>query len=115
MKEFGWSNDDVVELLQKIKNKKVKLKDVAAYFIAQEFLQVESAQKSYKGLHPTNWLAFMDKTIAMQENSYDCGLFLCRFAKIASRPSQVNCAQKNMNRFCKQMALEVAAGALKKY
>uniref|UniRef100_A0A915DU32 Ubiquitin-like protease family profile domain-containing protein n=1 Tax=Ditylenchus dipsaci TaxID=166011 RepID=A0A915DU32_9BILA len=74
----------------------------------KEFLQVESAHKGYKGLDPTNWLAFMDKTIAMQENSYDYGLFLCRFAEIAPRLSQVNCAQKDM-------ALEVAAGALKKY
>uniref|UniRef100_A0A915DZI0 Ubiquitin-like protease family profile domain-containing protein n=1 Tax=Ditylenchus dipsaci TaxID=166011 RepID=A0A915DZI0_9BILA len=94
----------------------------------KEFLQVESVQKGYKGLDPKNWLAFMDKyitnicllhteflqTIAMQQNAYDCGLFLCRFAEIASRMSQMNCVQQDVNRFRKQMAIEVAAGALQK-
>uniref|UniRef100_A0A915ERG6 Ubiquitin-like protease family profile domain-containing protein n=1 Tax=Ditylenchus dipsaci TaxID=166011 RepID=A0A915ERG6_9BILA len=184
MKEINWSNNDVVELLQQLKNKKVKYNNVAAYFMEKynkkctqktiyNHLSKEAAVNTYfsqldfvplqtkfsnrmialketpnigcgkrsriaflhalillipkpifeafhcdyekaemnaatkaSGLKKAKLCLFhfskailMDKTIAMQQNGYDCGLFLCRFAEIASRLSQVNCVQQDMNRF----------------
>jgi len=50
--------------------------------------------------------------IPIQQNSSDCGVFMCQYAEYVSRRVPVNFAQSNMAYFRRRMVWEICTGKL---
>jgi sentrin-specific protease 1 len=52
------------------------------------------------------------KNIPKQENSWDCGVYLCKYMEYISRNEEINFSQEDMNYFRIQIAHELLEGGL---
>ena len=60
-----------------------------------------------------DWISFQKKDIATQENGYDCGPFLCCFARHVVFGDLKNFSENDMPLIRKNILLELYAGELR--
>lgn len=67
----------------------------------------DEAKKANVNIDLSKWEDYTPKTIPIQKNGYDCGVFMLRFAERSSREAPFNFAQANMSDVRKHMVLEL--------
>jgi len=78
-----------------------------------KYLMLEHDNKKGEDFHPSGWLLMNVKNCPQQSNYWDCGVFVCMFAEYLSRDAPLNFSQKHMDKFRKQIALEIKRKKLK--
>lgn len=79
-----------------------------------KYLMLEHDDKKGEDFHPSGWLLMNVKNCPQQMNHWDCGVFVCMYAEYLSRGAPLNFTQQHMEKFRKQIALEIKKKKLKK-
>lgn len=79
-----------------------------------KYLMLEHDDKKGEDFHPSGWLLMNVKNCPQQSNHWDCGVFVCMFAEYLSRDAPFNFSQKHMDKFRKQIMLEIKKKKLKR-
>jgi sentrin-specific protease 1 len=58
-------------------------------------------------LNRSEWKTELMKSIPIQENGSDCGVFTCKFAEYLSRDAKLTFKQKDMNYYRERMIYEI--------
>jgi len=79
----------------------------------KEYLAMEAISKMSEKFDEVDSLVLHSREdIPLQQNSSDCGVFMCQYAEYASRRVPINFAQSNMAYFRKRMVWEICTGKL---
>jgi len=78
----------------------------------RQWVEDESQDKRKKAFDFTGWTNYTPKDIPMQQNGYDCGVFMCKFADFASRDESFSFSQENMRSFRQLIAFELLSGQM---
>lgn len=79
--------------------------------ILQEYLEHEFSDKHGKELN-IEYPRINVNNIPWQQNNYDCGVFLCKFAEFITRDASISFSQMEMPDFRQQMERELCNGVL---
>uniref|UniRef100_A0A915EEA6 Ubiquitin-like protease family profile domain-containing protein n=1 Tax=Ditylenchus dipsaci TaxID=166011 RepID=A0A915EEA6_9BILA len=77
-----------------------------------DFLAAYSVKTNDEEAEPSNWIGFCAKNIPKQDNGYDCGAFVCRFADRISRGAPIDFLQGDMEGMRKKMVSKILGGEL---
>nr|XP_043637566.1 putative ubiquitin-like-specific protease 1B [Erigeron canadensis] len=75
--------------------------------VLAKYIVDEVAAKKNQRIDVSDWEREFVKNIPKQENSYDCGVFIMKYADFYSRKSDHLFGQKDMPYFRRRMALEI--------
>lgn len=78
-----------------------------------QYLIMEHDDKKGKEFLPGGWSLMNMKTCPKQLNDWDCGVFVCTFAEHLARGVPLDFSQKDMDKFRKQIVLEINKNKLK--
>ncbi|KAF2071588.1 hypothetical protein CYY_007097 [Polysphondylium violaceum] len=74
----------------------------------RRYLQDEMKNRKKEGIiNLDEFRDVTDKDIPTQNNGYDCGVFMCKFAEFSSRGAKLNFTQKDITQYRRRMALEI--------
>eukprot|EP01116_Phalansterium_solitarium_P011287 TRINITY_DN2691_c0_g1_i1.p1 TRINITY_DN2691_c0_g1~~TRINITY_DN2691_c0_g1_i1.p1 ORF type:complete len:706 (-),score=239.45 TRINITY_DN2691_c0_g1_i1:161-2278(-) len=79
----------------------------SCFQVMRKYLQDEAKAKSYKDLDLSQWTNHSPSDVPQQQNGYDCGVFMCRFAANISQNQPFTFGQKHMLNLRKRMALDI--------
>jgi len=79
-----------------------------------KYLMLEHEDKKGEYFHPSGWLLMNVKNCPQQQNFWDCGVFVCMYAEYLSRDAPLNFSQRHMDKFRRQITLEIKKKKLKK-
>jgi len=79
-----------------------------------KYLMLEHQDKKGELFHPSGWLLMNVRNCPQQQNYWDCGVFVCMYAEYLSRNVPLNFSQRNMDKFRRQITLEIKKKKLKK-
>jgi Ulp1 family protease len=73
------------------------------------YLEDEAKDKQQSTLHANRWRRFVynEKEIPQQDNSYDCGVFVCLFARNIAQDKRMNFSQVDIQQHRKLLALSI--------
>ncbi|ORY20376.1 cysteine proteinase [Rhizoclosmatium globosum] len=88
----------------------------AFFKLTREYLRSEWLSKKCKGAFPDRiWKAQCRRDIPRQSNSWDCGLFVCRYMECLSRNGSWDFAQNDMSFIRRRILLEICCGELRAF
>lgn len=74
----------------------------------RRYLQDEMKNRKKEGIIDLNEFENVtDKDIPTQQNGYDCGVFMCKFAEFSSRGAKLNFTQQDITQYRRRMVLEI--------
>lgn len=73
----------------------------------RNYLIQEYKDKKKQQFDLTGWSDYMPRDIPQQQNGYDCGVFMCRYADCISQNKPFNFKQKDMITIRKRMILDI--------
>lgn len=73
----------------------------------QDYLEDESQGKKAKAMDWDGWTLGIVEDLPQQENTSDCGVFMCQYSECLSRDAPIAFGQQHMPYFRKRMAYEV--------
>mmetsp|Transcript_25006 Transcript_25006/g.35018 ORF Transcript_25006/g.35018 Transcript_25006/m.35018 type:complete len:660 (+) Transcript_25006:108-2087(+) len=79
----------------------------AALKAMRNYLIQEYKDKKKQQFDLTGWTDYMPRDIPQQQNGYDCGVFMCRYADCISQNKPFNFKQKDMQTIRKRMILDI--------
>ncbi|XP_035665556.1 uncharacterized protein LOC118408807 [Branchiostoma floridae] len=77
------------------------------------YLQEEHKRKKGTDLDLSKWTTNFPKNLPKQLNSFDCGVFACKYAEVASRDAKMSFTQHDIPAFRRQMVGEILDKKLK--
>ena len=80
--------------------------------ILMEYLKLEHQMKKNSPLDATNWSQVIERALPRQLNSYDCGVFCCKYGDFIATKSPLHFQQSDIPYFRKLMIYEVVKGSL---
>lgn len=72
-----------------------------------KYLMCEHVNKKKTEFNPGGWCLLNVRKCPKQQNLWDCGVFVCKFAEYLARDAQLNFSQKDMVKFRKQIHCEI--------
>uniref|UniRef100_A0A915D7I1 Ubiquitin-like protease family profile domain-containing protein n=1 Tax=Ditylenchus dipsaci TaxID=166011 RepID=A0A915D7I1_9BILA len=75
--------------------------------LLKDFLAEFAEERGYATVDPSHWLCLCPKDIPKQKNSFDCGVFVCKFAECFSRKGAMTFSQAHMAVIRNQMLEEI--------
>lgn len=78
--------------------------------LLRDYVIQEHKDKKKCEIDLSDWQNYIPSNIPKQENGYDCGVFLCKYADYASQNREFTFKQKNMCYFRKRMILDIIRG-----
>lgn len=79
-------------------------------FLIKQFLQEAAEGKGHKLLEPLYWMGCQNKAFETQENDYDCGVYICKFAECVSREGNIDVLRDEVDELRTQMKQEIIRG-----
>jgi len=73
----------------------------------RKYIEQEYREKKNSKIDLSQWVDYYPTNIPHQENGYDCGVFMCRYANSVSLDEKFSFSQKDMKYFRKRMALDI--------
>lgn len=83
-----------------------RVRNIVCLKIIFSYLIFEHLDKKGYSLNTRNW-SLRNMTCPVQQNLWDCGVFICMFAEHLARDAPLNFSQKDMKRFRRQMKSEI--------
>uniref|UniRef100_A0A915E6R8 Ubiquitin-like protease family profile domain-containing protein n=1 Tax=Ditylenchus dipsaci TaxID=166011 RepID=A0A915E6R8_9BILA len=84
------------------------IKGFVAEYVVERGYATEDRSSYFLTVDPSNWLCCCPK----QQNGFDCGVFVCKFAECVSRGSRMEYTQPQMAVIRKKIAEEILGGEL---
>ncbi|XP_043288818.1 protein PXR1-like [Venturia canescens] len=76
------------------------------------YLDAEAKEKEEISFDKSEWIVAMKKDIPRQQNGYDCGVFICQYAKYEVAKREMNFSQKDIPQIRIKMMEELQQGTL---
>jgi len=73
----------------------------------KRYVQDEHKEKKKSKIDISDWQDYTPNDIPHQQNGYDCGVFMCKYAQCISRGVDFDFSQADMAFFRKKMVLEI--------
>ncbi|XP_043271898.1 sentrin-specific protease 1-like [Venturia canescens] len=79
-----------------------------------QYLMLEASKKGQRDFNKEEWKLVIKKNIPRQLNTYDCGVFICMFARYEAEGKRVDFDQRDMSQLRRKIKKELEAGSLEK-